>query len=101
LQRLLDLFGAETVVAHEGGQQRIEAGEGLGAGGLALERVEKVDDLAERGAEVLGREALGLAGDAFEAAAQEVLQVPAHAVDTEQAQIVQMHRAVVVRLADF
>ena len=91
----------EVVVADEGREERVEVREGLGAGGLALEGVEEVDDLAEGRAEVLCGGAFGLAGGAGEADGEEVLEVPADAVDAEEAEVVNVHRATHVRFADF
>ena len=68
----------EAVVADEGRQQRVETGKSLRAGGLALERIKEIDDLAEGGAELgsfayVGRVALtttlGMAAGAIGASA--------------------------------
>ncbi len=86
-------------MAYEGGEEGVEIAEGLGAGGLALEGVEEIDDLAEGGAEVARGAAFGFSGGAAEAAAEQVLEVPSHAVDTEQAEVVHMEVAVGVCVA--
>ena len=100
LERLLHLVVSQFVVTHERRQQRVEIGKGLGAGGFSLERVEKIDDLTQGGAQVLGRCALHLALDPLESVFQQVLQVPSHAVDREQAQIVDVQVAILVGIAD-
>ena len=100
LHRLLDLGEAEAIVADEGGEQGVEAGEGLGPGRLPLEGVEEVDRLPQGGAEVLGRGALDLAEGAGEAFEEEVFEVPAAAVDREHAEIVDVIVAVAMGLGD-
>ena len=88
------------VVAHEGREQGVEVGDGLSAGRLALEGVEEIDDLPERAAQVPGRRALHLALDPLEPLAQEVQQVPAHAVDGKQVQVVDVEVPLGVGVAD-
>ena len=50
---------------------------------------------------MLGGGAFGLAGGAGEADGEEVLEIPADAVDAEEAEVVDVHGAAHVRLADF
>ncbi len=96
LKGLLYLFIREVVVMDEGGQKGVETGERLRAGRLTLKGIEEVDDLAERGPEVFRGIALRLAGNALKAVHQQVLEVPAHAVDAQQTQVMQMDRARIV-----
>ena len=100
LEALLHLRVREPVVPYEGREVRVEVGEGLGAGGLALQCVKEVHHVAQRAPEVLGGPALHLAGDPAEPAHQQVAQVPAHAVGGQEAQVVDVEIAVHVRVAN-
>ena len=100
LQRLLHLVEGEAVRADEGGEEGVEVGEGLRAGRLSLQRVEEVHDLAQRASQVLRGLALDLSRGALEPLHQQILDVPAHAVDGEDAQVVDVKVALGVRRAD-
>ena len=98
LDRLLDLLVVQVVVANERGTVRVETTPRLGAGAFALGREGRVDDLPEEAAKVLGRLRLALARDAAEPVDQELAEVPARAVRTEETEVVNVGRPRLVGL---
>ena len=101
LQRLFHLPVFESIIPNKRSQQRIKIRYGLRAGGFPLQRVEKIDNLSQRGAQVFGRCAFHLSFDALETLPEQILQIPAHAIDRKQAEIVYMNIAVCMGAANF
>ena len=101
LQRLLHLVVRQLVVFDEWRKQRIKVTKCLRTRRLALQRIEKVDNLPENRAKVFRRFARNLVLHTCESAAQQILQIPAHTVHAQQIQIVNMHIARAVQPADF
>jgi len=84
-------------VSDEGGQERVDAGERLGPGELALHGPDVVDHVQGGRFEVFGRGGMDLVGDVAETAPQEVLQRPAGAIaDDGIGEIVKVEIAVLV-----
>ncbi len=90
----------EPVVTDEGREQGIEVGESLGAGRFPLQGVEEIDGLAERGAEMLGRGALDLAVGAAETFEEQVLEIPATAVNRQHAEIMDVEISLAMSIGD-
>jgi hypothetical protein len=89
----LTLRITQLIVTDKGCQQGVEVGQGLGPGRFTLEGVEKIDDLAQGRAKVFGRCAFHFALDAFETVAQQIGEIPAHAVDRQQAEVMDVQVA--------
>ena len=87
LDRLFDLGVIQTVIVDKRGQEGVEIGDSLGAGGLSLQGVEEIDDLAQGRPKMPGRRTLHLPLDALESLFEQVFQVPSHAVDRQQTQV--------------
>ena len=97
LHVLLDVLVAEVVVADEGGEEGVDAREGLGPGELGLHGADVVDHVEGQRVEVLGRVGVDLVRDVAEALADEVLEGPAGAVaDDGVAQVVDVELALLV-----
>jgi hypothetical protein len=90
-----------VVVADERGEVRVYRAERLCPGCLTLHRKDEVNHLAERRAKVLGGFAFDFAIDSAEPSHEKVLEVPAHAVGSQVAQIVHVHVPVHMRVPDF
>ena len=101
LQCLLNGFVIHIVIAYKRGAVCVKGRPRLGAGAFALRRKRRIDDLAQKSAEMLGGLGLNLAGYAAEAELQKLHQIPAGAVGAEKAQVVDMYLAGQMRLADF
>ena len=100
LDVLLHLGVAEAVLAHERRHVGVERAEGLRPRPLVLQRAEEVDDLADRARHVLRRARFHLAGDAVQALGEQRAQRPAGAVPREHVQVVDVHVALPVGVAD-
>ena len=92
LQRLFDGGVAQPVSPDEGGTVGIEGGPGLRTGALTLGGEGGVDNLAEEGAQVLGRLRGDLALHPAEAHGQQLLEVPPTAVGAVEAEVMDMDR---------
>ncbi|OQB53783.1 MAG: hypothetical protein BWX98_02400 [Candidatus Aminicenantes bacterium ADurb.Bin147] len=101
LDVLADLPEAELVGPDERGQQRVDAGEGLGPGELALHRPDVVDHVEGGRLQVLGRGGMDLVGDVAEALTEKVFERPAGAVaDNRIGQVVDVEVPLQVGLLD-
>jgi len=100
LEDLLDLLVIEAIGADKGCQEGIEIGKGLGPRCLPLEGIEEIYHLPQNTAEMSRRLALHLAGYTLESFQEQIVKVPAHAVNRQQTQVVNMEIPLAVGLPD-
>ena len=91
LQRLFDLFVSQVVVLDKRREQRIEIAKSLRASRLALQRIKEIHHLPENRPEMFSRFARNLILHPGEAAAQQILQIPADTVHAHQIQVMDMN----------
>ena len=92
LQTLLHLRIVEVVVTYIRRKESIEVRESLRSGSFALHGIEEIHDLSEGGTQMAGGCALRLTFHPLEAYQKQVAQVPAHAVNTQKAEVVNVQR---------